>query len=140
LHVAATAAAAIAATVATAIAAAVATTMAAAVATITVMAATMAATVATIAAIATAAAVAKGQRLAVTTHEGNANQREEQSETKNNDAVHPQILQLLTGTVSENDQIAVKRRIHHNSRRPSVATRPGLCNTPRPSTRSQSLL
>ena len=83
----------------------VAATVATAVAAIAVMAAAVATTIATIAAVATAAAMAKGQRLAVTAHEGNANQREEQGESEHNDTIHPQILQLLTGTVSENDHL-----------------------------------
>ena len=74
------------ATMATAVAAAVATAMAA------------------VAAIATVAAAVMTERhhLAVTADEGDANDREKHRETKNNDTVHPQILQLLTGTVSEN--------------------------------------
>jgi hypothetical protein len=121
---------------ATTVAATVATAMAA----VAVMAAAVAATVATIAAVATAAAMAKGQCLAVTAHEGNANQGEEQSETKHNDTIHPQILQLLTGTVSENNLICRQRRLHHGGRRPNVATRPGFATHHILPTRSGSLL
>jgi len=72
-------------------------TMASAVAAMATVAA-----IAAIAAIAAAAAMAKRHHLAVTADKGDANNREEHRETKNNDTVHPQILQLLTGTVSEN--------------------------------------
>jgi hypothetical protein len=73
----------------------------------TAMATTVATTVAAVAAVATIAAIAatamaKRHRLAVTADEGDANNREEHRQTKNNDSIHPQILQLLTGTVSEN--------------------------------------
>lgn len=37
--------------------------------------------------------MAEGQSLALTAHEGNANQREKQRETEHNDTIHPQILQ-----------------------------------------------
>ena len=49
----------------------------------------------------------EGHHLAVTADEGDSNDREEHRQTKNNDTVHPQILQLLTGTVSENYRFAV---------------------------------
>jgi hypothetical protein len=85
--------------------AAVATAVATAVAPMATAVAAVAARVATIAAIAaiaTAAAMAKRHRLAVTADQGDANDREKHRQTKNNDTIHPQILQLLTGTVSEN--------------------------------------
>jgi hypothetical protein len=104
LGVTTTAAAAIAAAVATTIAAAVAATVATAVATTVATVTTVASAMATVTAVAAIAAIAptaattKGQSLAVTAHEGNTNQREKQRETENNDSIHPQILQLLTGT------------------------------------------
>jgi hypothetical protein len=70
--------------------------MATAVATMmAMMASTTAATtaIATVAAIA-AAVMAESHRLAVTADEGDANDREKHRETKNNDTVHPQILQI----------------------------------------------
>jgi hypothetical protein len=45
-----------------------------------------------------AAAMAEGRRLVFTAHEGDTNQREKHRDTKNDNTVHPQILQLLTGT------------------------------------------
>jgi hypothetical protein len=86
------------ATIATiaAVATAVATMMASAVAT------SVAATVATAIATVAATVMTKRHHLAVTADKGDSNDREEHRETKNNDTVHPQILQLLTGTVSEN--------------------------------------
>jgi bisphosphoglycerate-independent phosphoglycerate mutase (AlkP superfamily) len=56
--------------------------------------ATVAAAVAAIA----AAVMAESHRLAVTADEGNANNGKEHSQTEQNDTIHPQILQLLTGT------------------------------------------
>jgi hypothetical protein len=41
-----------------------------------------------------------GLSLVLAADQGNPDQGEEQSNTKNNNAVHPRILQLLTGTVS----------------------------------------
>jgi opacity protein-like surface antigen len=70
------------------------------------VAALMAATVAT-AAAAAAAAEDKGRSLVLTAHQGDSNQREKHRETKNNNTVHPRILQLLTGTVSGKYQVAV---------------------------------
>lgn len=87
------------AAVATATMAAVMTAVAA-----TTIAITVAAAVATIAAIAaTMMAMAEGRRLVFTAHKGDTNQREKHRDTKNDDTVHPQILQLLTGTVSGNN-------------------------------------
>jgi hypothetical protein len=92
---------------ATVAASAIAIAIAAAVA--TAVAAMMAAVMATAAAIATvamaraaAATMTEGHRLVVTAQQGDADDREENRETKNNNTIHPQILQLLTGTVSEN--------------------------------------
>jgi hypothetical protein len=50
----------------------------------------------------TAAATTKdeGGSLVFTADEGDSNQGEKQRQSKNNNTVHPQILQLLTGTVS----------------------------------------
>jgi len=75
----------------------------------TMMATTTAATaIAAVAAVAAAAAtMTEGHRLVVTAQEGDADDREENRETKNNNTVHPQILQLLTGTVSETTELAV---------------------------------
>jgi hypothetical protein len=115
-----TAAAAASATVA---AAAAIAAMATAVATMMAMMASATAattTTATVAAIA-ATVMTKGHRLAVTAHQGDANDREEHGQTKNNNTVHPQILQLLTGTVSGNYKFAVGRRNKRDSRRLSVA-------------------
>jgi len=60
--------------------------------------ATAVATMATVAAIATVAAAAlvmtEGHRLAVTTDQSDANDREEHRETQNNNTIHPQILQI----------------------------------------------
>jgi hypothetical protein len=86
----------------TAAVAAVATAVAAMMA--TMMATTTAATaIAAVAAVAAAAAtMTEGHRLVVTAQEGDADDREENRETENNNTIHPQILQLLTGTVSEN--------------------------------------
>jgi len=93
LHVATIAAA---ASAVAAIAAVAAMTLVAAVATAV---AAVAAAVATIAAAARAAlAMAEGHGLAVTAQEGDSNDREKHSQTKNNNTVHPRILQLLTGT------------------------------------------
>jgi hypothetical protein len=81
-----------------AIAATIAAAMATPVATMAPVASTVATAVAAmtgVAAIAAAAAMTtKGQSLAFTAHEGNTNQREKQRETKYNDAIHPQILQI----------------------------------------------
>jgi hypothetical protein len=83
--------------------------MATGMATIAVMATTAAittATTATAAAIAAAAATEnKGRSLVLAADEGNAHQGEEHRQTKHNDTIHPQILQLLTGTVSGNYKI-----------------------------------
>ena len=88
-------------TIASAIAAAVATAVAAAVmAAIAVVATTaaVAAVAATIAAAAATTTMTEGHRLVVTAQEGDTDDREENRETKNNNTVHSQILQLLTGT------------------------------------------
>jgi hypothetical protein len=91
-----------------AVAAAIATAIAAAVATMMATVASMAAAMATTAIATVAAAVmTKRHHLAVTADEGDSNDREKHRQTKNNDTVHPQILQLLTGTVSENYPFAV---------------------------------
>ena len=66
-------------------------------ATVATAMAAMAAAIATAAAIA-AAVMTEGHHLAVTAQEGDSNDREEHSQTKYNDTIHPQILQLLTGT------------------------------------------
>jgi len=74
------------------------------------MASTTAATSAIAAAAAVAAAAAtmtEGHRLVVTAQQSDSDDREENRETKNNNTVHPQILQLLTGTVSETTELAV---------------------------------
>jgi len=96
------------------------------------MAATIAATMATMmaaAAIAAAATTAEdeGRGLRLTAHEGDSNQREKDRDTEHNNTVHPQILQLLTGTVSGNYSVAVIKESHRVSRRLSVAmrTKPG---------------
>ena len=85
-------AAAVAATMATAVAAmatmATMTAMAAAVATMTAVAAIAA--IAAIAPIATMAAKDEGRSLVLTADEGDADDREEDRETKNNNTVHPQ--------------------------------------------------
>ena len=94
---------------------------------ITVMATTTAATATTAAAAAIAAAAAtmtEGHRLVVTAQQSDADDREENRETKYNNPVHPQILQLLTGTVSENYNFLPSRRSHRDNRRLSVAMRP----------------
>jgi hypothetical protein len=84
-----------AATVAATVPATVAGRRAAAIA---VMTATAAAVFATAAAIAAATAMAEGQGLALTAHEGDTDQGEENRDTQHNDTIHSQILQLLTGT------------------------------------------
>jgi hypothetical protein len=96
---------------ATAVATMMATTMA------TGMAATVAAT-----AIATVAAAAMAERhhLAVTADEGDTNDREKHRQSNNNNSVHPRILQLLTGTVSENYLVAVTTT---QSRQPTAQRR-----------------
>jgi hypothetical protein len=88
------------ATIAAAIAAAAAVAaVAAAVATLVATRMATVAAAAAIAAVATAAlAMAEGHRLAVTADEGDANDREKHRQTKNHNSIHPQILQLLTGT------------------------------------------
>ena len=40
----------------------------------------------------------EGRSLVLNAHQGDADQREKHRETENNDSIHPQILQLLTGT------------------------------------------
>jgi acetyl-CoA acetyltransferase len=82
---------------------AVATAMATAVAAVATAMAAIAAAIATVA----AAVMTERHHLAVTADEGDSNDREKHRQTKNNDTVHPQILQLLTGTVSENYKFAV---------------------------------
>jgi hypothetical protein len=85
------------------------------------MMATMAMAVAAVAAVAAAAPVmTEGHRLAVTTNQSDANDREEHRETQNNNTVHPQILQLLTGTVSETTDLPSTAK-QARSRRLSVA-------------------
>jgi hypothetical protein len=86
----ATASAATAAAAIAAMATAVATMMA------TLMATTAAAAaIATIAGAAAAAAtMTKGHRLVVTAQQSDADDREENRETKNNNPIHPQILQI----------------------------------------------
>jgi hypothetical protein len=98
-------AAAVAATMATAVAT---VAMATAVAPIAVAAAVatipMARPLAAVAAIATASsghpAENKGRSLLLTAHQGDPNQGEKHRQPEHNNAVHPRILQLLTGTVS----------------------------------------
>jgi hypothetical protein len=112
--------------------AAIAATIAAAMATPVTTVALVAATVATgvtamtsVAAIAATAAMAEdGQGLAFTPHEGNSNQREKQRETENNDAIHPQILQLLTGTGKWTLSRLPSTAITGGYRRLSAAMRP----------------
>jgi hypothetical protein len=114
--------------------AAIATTVAAAMAALPMMATTTAASaIAGTAAIAAATTMTKGHRLVVTAQQGDADDREENRETKYNNPIHSQILQLLTGTVSENyracrhdDHIATTERL-------SVAMRPKLRESPHPS-------
>jgi hypothetical protein len=104
-----------------------ATTVATAVATappVTTAMAAVATMATTIAAMATTAAVAEGHDLAITAHEGNTNQREKQRETENNDAIHPQILQLLTGTGKWTLSDCRQRRSQGGYRRHSAAMRP----------------
>ena len=91
------------ATVATAVAAA----MAAA-----VMMTAVAATARTAAIAVAAAAMTEGRGLVLTAHEGDSNQREKDRDTQNDDTIHPQILQLLTGTVSGKYQVAVCNQPH----------------------------
>jgi hypothetical protein len=81
--------------------------MAAAVAAIVRRAAAMAATAA-IATIARAiATMPEGRGLLLTAHEGDSNQREKDRDTKNNNAIHPQILQLTYRYRKRNNQVAV---------------------------------
>jgi hypothetical protein len=92
-------------TIATTIAAAVAATVAAAMAAIAMMATTaaVAAAAATIAAAAATTAMTEGHRLVVTAQEGDADDREKDRETENNNTVHSQILQkYLQVPVSQN--------------------------------------
>ena len=91
------AAAAVAAAVATAVATAVAATVV-----VTTVAAARAAAIAV-----AAAAMTEGQSLVLTAHEGDSDQCEKDRNTQNDDTIHPQILQLLTGTVSGKYQVAV---------------------------------
>ena len=112
LHIAATAAtAAAAAAVSTTAATTAIAAVATAVATIAMMASTVACMATTVAAAASAAAAAEneGRSLVLTAHQGDSDQREKHRETKNNNTVHPRILQLLTGTVSGKYQVAVQR-------------------------------
>jgi hypothetical protein len=53
---------------------------------------------AAVAAIAAAATKEASVGLLLTAHEGDSNQREKDRDTKNDNTVHPRILQLLTGT------------------------------------------
>jgi hypothetical protein len=106
---------------ATTVAATVATTVATAVAAVATAVAAVAAAMAAIAAMATAAAPAEGQSLAVTAHKGNADQREKQRETENNDTIHPQFLQLLTGTGKWTRSDCRQRRSQGEYRRLSSA-------------------
>jgi predicted metal-binding membrane protein len=69
----------------------------------------------------------KGRSLVFTAHQGDSNQREKHRESKNNNSVHPRILQLLTGTVSGNYQVAVLKGSQRDSRRLSAAMRPSRC-------------
>jgi len=80
----------------------------------TVATATAAIVMAAVAAIASAAAIAataeqktEGRSLALTAHQGDANQGEKDRHTQHNDAIHPQILQLLTGTGKREHDVAV---------------------------------
>lgn len=78
------------------------------VAAVAAVAATVTTTMAAVAAIAAVAVAAisaiaeeqAGLGLLLTADQGNPDQGEKQSNTENNNAVHPRILQLLTGTVS----------------------------------------
>ena len=108
-----------------------AATVATAVATVPVVAAAVATAMAAMTAVAaiatiaaTAAMTAEGQSLAVTAHEGNTNQREKQRETENNDTIHPQFLQLLTGTGKWTLSDCRQRRSQGGYRRLSAAMRP----------------
>ena len=90
------------------------------------MAATVASAVAAVAAIAATTAMTEGHRLVVTAQEGDTDDREENRETKNNNTVHSQILQLLTGTGKSKLPSCRPRRSHRDNRRLSVAMRPKL--------------
>lgn len=82
-------------------AAAVATAMAARARTAIAVAAAVAAIARRMAAVAAVAAAATKEAsvgLFLTAHEGDSNQREKDRDTKNDNTVHPRILQLLTGT------------------------------------------
>ena len=112
-----------------------ATAVAAAVAAITVVATTaaVAAVAATIAAAAATTTMTEGHRLVVTAQEGDTDDREENRETKNNNTVHSQILQLLTGTGKSKLPSCRPRRSHRDNRRLSVAVRPKLHDQSHPS-------
>ena len=62
--------------------------------------------------MAATAAKQAGVGLLLTAHEGDSNQREKDRDTENDDTIHPQILQLLTGTVSGKYQVAVCNQPH----------------------------
>ena len=84
-------------TMAAAVATAVAARAGAAI-TVSAIAATIARRIAAVAAVAAAATEQASVGLFLTAHEGDSNQREKHRESKNNNTVHPRILQLLTGT------------------------------------------
>ena len=73
-----------------------------------------------------AAAMTEGQSLALTANEGDSNQREKDRDTENDDTIHPQILQLLTGTVSGKYQLP---SVTDLTRQPTAQRRnaTGLC-------------
>ena len=100
------------------------------------MAATVASAVAAVAAIAATTAMTEGHRLVVTAQEGDTDDREENRETKNNNTVHSQILQLLTGTGKSKLPSCRPRRSHRDNRRLSVAMRPKLHDQSHPPPRA----
>jgi bisphosphoglycerate-independent phosphoglycerate mutase (AlkP superfamily) len=101
--------------------------------------ATAVAAIATAIAAIAAAVMTEGHHLAVTADEGDANNREKHRQPKNNNTVHPQILQLLTGTVSETTSLpstTISSRLPTAQRRAAT----GLCKPLHPSIPKRSLL
>jgi hypothetical protein len=85
-------------------------TAGAAMAVMPMMATTTAATttIAAAAAVAAAATMTKGHRLVITAQQSDADDREENRETKHNNSIHPQILQITYRyLVSETTELAV---------------------------------
>jgi hypothetical protein len=93
---------------------------------VTTVAATAAAIVMTaVATIAAAAAISataeqqtEGRSLALTANQGDADQGEKDRHTQHNNAIHPLILQLLTGTGKREQHVAVISVPHLAARRP----------------------